>query len=305
MDPRQMQQLIEEDRANKRGAKIDENVRLKICDLGNGCWTYHHFSTQIQTRQYRSPEVLIGAKYNATSDIWSLACMLFEIATGDFLFEPRKGKVYGKDDDHLAQMMELLGRMPSDMAIGGQRARRFFTKAGFLRRIRGLNYWPLKKVLTEKYKFKDVEAQAFTDFLVPMLRWDPNKRANADEMLKNSWLSMPADYSPKVEVPAGIEPVPSPEDEDQYYYKAEMSKLTDGSEMDCADAEDSAHDLFSDSDSEFADENDCRRDARLYRDLANGRNLNNSFGCYDVDDWDHLHVDKGANPQFKLLKQKK
>jgi hypothetical protein len=24
-----------------------------------------------------------------------------------------------------------------------------------------------------------------------------------------------------------------------------------------------------------------------------------------VDDWDHLHVDKGANPQFKLLKQKK
>ena len=47
MDPRSMQQAIEEDRANKRGAKIDENVRLKICDLGNGCWTYHHFSTQI------------------------------------------------------------------------------------------------------------------------------------------------------------------------------------------------------------------------------------------------------------------
>jgi hypothetical protein len=50
MDPRAMQQRIEEDRANKRGNKIDENVRLKICDLGNGCWTYHHFSTKIQTR---------------------------------------------------------------------------------------------------------------------------------------------------------------------------------------------------------------------------------------------------------------
>jgi len=45
MDPRSMQQAIEEDRANKRGAKIDEKVRLKICDLGNGCWLYHHFST--------------------------------------------------------------------------------------------------------------------------------------------------------------------------------------------------------------------------------------------------------------------
>ena len=36
---------------------IDENVKVKIVDLGNGCWTYHHFTSQIQTRQYRSPEV--------------------------------------------------------------------------------------------------------------------------------------------------------------------------------------------------------------------------------------------------------
>jgi len=41
MDVRAMQQKIEEDRANKRGSKINENVKLKICDLGNGCWTYH------------------------------------------------------------------------------------------------------------------------------------------------------------------------------------------------------------------------------------------------------------------------
>jgi len=45
-----MHAKIEEDRANKRGMKIDKNVKLKICDLGNGCWTYHLFSTRIQTR---------------------------------------------------------------------------------------------------------------------------------------------------------------------------------------------------------------------------------------------------------------
>ena len=38
---------------------IDENVNVKICDLGNACWINHHFSTEIQTRQYRSPEVSI------------------------------------------------------------------------------------------------------------------------------------------------------------------------------------------------------------------------------------------------------
>jgi serine/threonine protein kinase len=28
--------------------------------------------------------------------------MIFEVITGDFLFEPRSGQNYDKDDDHLA-----------------------------------------------------------------------------------------------------------------------------------------------------------------------------------------------------------
>ncbi|CAM9336516.1 unnamed protein product, partial [Hapterophycus canaliculatus] len=33
------------------------SVRVLIVDLGNACWTHKHFSEDIQTRQYRSPEV--------------------------------------------------------------------------------------------------------------------------------------------------------------------------------------------------------------------------------------------------------
>lgn len=165
-------------------------MRLKICDLGNGCWTYHHFSTEIQTRQYRSPEVIIGAKYNTNADIWSLACMLFEMGTGDFLFEPRNSsnKKYSQDDDHLAQMMELLGRMPQSMAVGGTKYKKLFDHTGQLRRIRGLNYWPLHKVLQEKYRFKEKQAHEFAEFLLPMLEWDPEKRASAQTMLRHPWL---------------------------------------------------------------------------------------------------------------------
>jgi len=97
--------------------------------------------------------------------------MLFEMATGDFLFEPRNSsnKNYSQDDDHLAQMMELLGPMPKSMALSGTRYNKIFDKNGQLKRIRGLNYWPLHKVLEEKYKFRNHEAKAFANFLLPML----------------------------------------------------------------------------------------------------------------------------------------
>ena len=82
---------------SRRGPEIDPSIEVKICDLGNACWFNHHFSTIIQTRQYRSPEVLLGIEYNESSDIWSLACIVFELATGDFLFEPRKGETFSKN----------------------------------------------------------------------------------------------------------------------------------------------------------------------------------------------------------------
>ena len=124
--------------------------------------------------------------------------MIFEMATGDFLFEPRRGKNYGKDDDHLAQMMELLGRMPKNVALSGRNYKRFFGSNATLRKIKGLNFWPLKKVLVEKYRFKEEEATSFAEFLTPMLDWDPEKRASAQSMINHPWLNMEKNYEAKM-----------------------------------------------------------------------------------------------------------
>ena len=76
-------------------------------------------------------------------------------------------------------MMELLGKMPRTLALSGKHSKKFFSNDASLKRINGLNYWPLPRVLIEKYHFKEAEAEAFSDFLLPMLAWHPDKRATA------------------------------------------------------------------------------------------------------------------------------
>lgn len=60
----------------KKEASAFDTISVKIADLGNACWVGHHFTNDIQTRQYRSPEVILGAKWGASTDIWSMAAMV-------------------------------------------------------------------------------------------------------------------------------------------------------------------------------------------------------------------------------------
>uniref|UniRef100_A0A7N8X1D1 non-specific serine/threonine protein kinase n=1 Tax=Mastacembelus armatus TaxID=205130 RepID=A0A7N8X1D1_9TELE len=166
-----------------------ESIRVKIADLGNACWVHKHFTEDIQTRQYRSIEVLIGAGYSTPADIWSTACMAFELATGDYLFEPHSGEDYSRDEDHIALIMELLGKVPRKVVAAGKYSREFFSKKGELRHITKLKPWSLFDVLVEKYGWLHEDAGHFTDFLLPMLEMVPEKRASAGECLNHPWLN--------------------------------------------------------------------------------------------------------------------
>jgi len=130
-------------------------INVKIADLGNACWVSHHFTNDIQTRQYRSPEVILGSKWGASTDVWSMAAMVFELITGDYLFDPQSGTKYGKDDDHIAQIIELLGPFPKELWKTGRWSQEIFNKRGELRNIHRLRHWQLPDVLREKYHFKD------------------------------------------------------------------------------------------------------------------------------------------------------
>lgn len=90
----------------------------------------HHFTEDIQTRQYRALEVLLGSPYSYSADIWSTACLAFELATGDYLFDPHSGDNYTRDEDHLAHIVELLGNIPPSLIFRGKYGKKYFTSYG-------------------------------------------------------------------------------------------------------------------------------------------------------------------------------
>ena len=113
---------------------------------------------------------------------------VFELITGDYLFDPQSGTKYGKDDDHIAQIIELLGPFPKSLCLSGKWSQEIFNRKGELRNIHRLRHWALPDVLREKYHFSVEEAKRISDFLTPMLELPPEARANAGGMSNSEFL---------------------------------------------------------------------------------------------------------------------
>ena len=80
-----------------------------------------------------------------------------------------------------------------------------------------------------------------------------------------------------------------------------MSRLADTEvEQNIADLEDNDRSFFSDLEDEgnpyFTSSDDEINHHKEHRDIAEGKNLNNSFVGPYPENWDHLHFDKGPNP---------
>ncbi|KAJ7317168.1 hypothetical protein JRQ81_003330 [Phrynocephalus forsythii] len=162
---------------------------VKIADLGSACWTYKPFSKKIQTQPYRALEVLLGLDYSTPADIWSTACMVFELATGERLFEPHAGHYFSRDEDHVARIIELLGRIPPKTALFWKQASTFFNRQGALLRMSRISFYSLYHVLTDKYSWPTHQAAALTNFLLPMMEYAPERRVTAANCLQHPWLS--------------------------------------------------------------------------------------------------------------------
>lgn len=166
----------------------NSEVNIIIADFGNSCPISDHLSTQIQTRNYRSPEVVIEANYGTPVDIWSIGCIAFELATGKVLFNPQPIENLSKNEIHLALMIQIFGNVPKAVRDTGLLSSNYFTESGDLINVDTSERRTMFETLVKVYKWAPGHAYPFSEFLSIMLQYDPNKRATAAQCLQHKWL---------------------------------------------------------------------------------------------------------------------
>ncbi|KAI8874968.1 kinase-like protein, partial [Backusella circina FSU 941] len=100
-----------------------ESPTLKIIDFGSACHEVQTMYTYIQSRFYRSPEVLVGLPYTSAIDMWSLGCIAAELFLGLPLFPG------SSEYNQLSRIVEMLGTPPNYMVEVGKNAHTYFERA--------------------------------------------------------------------------------------------------------------------------------------------------------------------------------
>lgn len=116
-----------------------ESPIIKIIDFGSACDERQTVYTYIQSRFYRSPEVLLGLpyvlssillglalicyRYSSAIDMWSLGCIVVELFLGLPLFPG------SSEYNQVSRITEMLGLPPNWMLEMGKQSMEFFEKS--------------------------------------------------------------------------------------------------------------------------------------------------------------------------------
>jgi len=172
---------------------------IKVIDFGSSCYEHQRVYTYIQSRFYRAPEVILGARYGMPIDMWSLGCILAELLTGYPLLP-------GEDEgDQLSCIIELLGMPPQKLLDQSKRAKNFISSKGYPRYCTVTTLPDGTTVLNGgrsrrgkprgppgsrelQTALKGCDDPMFLDFIRRCLEWDPGTRMTPNAALRHGWL---------------------------------------------------------------------------------------------------------------------
>ena len=165
---------------------VDPSVML--IDFGSATFDHEHHSKVVSTRHYRAPEVILEMGWSQQCDVWSIGCIMYELATGVTLFQTHE------NSEHLAMMERILGPIPNKMVIhtptrhfqdGRLKWDEKSSKGRYVRR----HCKPITQYIEKLDKETDKDWIQMFDLLQKMLTYEADLRINLEESLKHSFFS--------------------------------------------------------------------------------------------------------------------
>ena len=272
---------------------LDSEIKIKITGF-NQYIKINNKKININSNQkekYLPPEIVLNSDYNESIDNWAVACIIFELATGEPLFNAENDANFTQKENHLLKFIEILGNIPDKLIKRMINPKLYLDITKKLTQQKSINRISLLDLLKYKYHFKNEEAVKLNDFLLQMLNYLPENRPSASKMLSHPWLNMPPnfDYIDEKEYENNI----LNNENDIKKEEINMCLNESNSEEYAADDEDNDNEKnlnVLEDDEDSGDENP---------DKINIPNYNNSFSQYGQF-IDLTSLDK-ANPQFNEI----
>ncbi|XP_047190218.1 homeodomain-interacting protein kinase 2-like isoform X2 [Scophthalmus maximus] len=194
---------------------LQEPYRVKVIDFGQAQnVSAGQLGSYIQTRQYRSPEIILGFPFTEAIDMWSLGCLAAELFLGRMLYPG------SCEYDIIRNIVEIQGQLPDNILTTGLKTCNFFqrddsstntlwklknsqqfhretgirpkkTRRSKLTSLDDLLH--IRIITSEKVAEKYVEMRdvhMFMDMLKGMLPLDPAKRMTPHQVLEHHFTIM-------------------------------------------------------------------------------------------------------------------
>ena len=167
---------------------IIKNISITLADFGATCTNDQFYESQFGTRYYMSPEVILMGKISQKVDIWSLGCIMYELITGEFLFDPKKDKNHSRDYYHLIEITKICRRFNGPFLKTTKYYKKFFDKNFEVIGTEYSEYYDLDEIFEKVKDHK--EKELIIDLSKKMLKINPKERISSKDILSHEWLTL-------------------------------------------------------------------------------------------------------------------
>ncbi len=169
--------------------KYFENPQIKLTDFGFYCHKDEYFHEPFGTRYYMAPEIIVMADCSEKVDIWSLGCMLYELMTGEILFDPHSDDKGSTDYHHLEMIINMCGEF-NGLFQSGKFYKKFFKNDKLTDMIYNDDF---KLSTFDKINARllnhNINNNNVAKLIESMLQINPKKRPSIKDLLKNNWFN--------------------------------------------------------------------------------------------------------------------